>query len=127
MDGAADKPAELAHAANVHLDAVEHRDSIVFLHSVAEGPANQSYGLQVARLAGVPDAVVREARRHLAELEAHGTSASPQRDLFASTAVVEPPAEDHPVVRALRALDPDALTPRAALDALYALRGKLDS
>jgi len=112
---------ELPHVANVHLDAVEHREKIVFLHSVAEGPANQSYGLQVARLAGVPEAVVREARRHLVELEQHGIAQHPQRDLFASAPPAE--AEEHPVVAALREIDPDTLTPRDALDALYRLRG----
>jgi DNA mismatch repair protein MutS len=116
--------AELPHVVNVHLDAVEHREQIVFLHSVAEGPANQSYGLQVARLAGVPDPVVREARRHLVELEKHGVAQHPQRDLFASP----PPAPatsdpDHPALAALREVEPDALTPREALDALYRLRG----
>jgi DNA mismatch repair protein MutS len=115
--------AELPHVANVHLDAVEHREKIVFLHSVAEGPANQSYGLQVARLAGVPDAVVREARRHLVELERHGIAQHPQRDLFASPAPQPAPADDHPALVALREIEPDSLTPREALDALYRLRG----
>ena len=123
--------AELPHVANVHLDAVEHRESIVFLHHVAEGPANQSYGLQVAKLAGVPDPVVREARRHLAQLEEHGLPQQAQRDLFASplpaTVPAEPAIEPHPALAALRALDPDSLTPREALDALYRLRGTLDA
>src|SRR5690606_10325520 len=64
-------PASYPTAANVHLSAVEHKDSIVFLHAVQPGPASQSYGLQVAQLAGVPQTVIRAARRHLAELEAH--------------------------------------------------------
>ena len=68
--------------ANVHFDAVEHKDHIVFLHSVEEGPANQSYGLQVAQLAGVPATVIRAARRNLQELEEKSATASPQRDLF---------------------------------------------
>src|SRR5690606_751521 len=58
-------------ASNVHLSAIEHKDSIVFLHAVQAGPASQSYGLQVAQLAGVPPAVIRSARRRLAELETH--------------------------------------------------------
>ena len=116
--------------ANVHFDAVEHKDHIVFLHSVEEGPANQSYGLQVAQLAGVPSSVIRAARRNLLELEEKGSGANPQRDLFSGAAA--PPAEpeqqqEHPIVGELRAVDPDALTPRDALDLLYQLRKKLDS
>ena len=115
--------------ANVHFDAVEHKDHIVFLHSVEEGPANQSYGLQVAQLAGVPSSVIRAARRNLLELEEKGSGANPQRDLFSGAAA--PPAEpeqqqEHPIVGELRAVDPDALTPRDALDLLYQLRKKLD-
>ena len=115
--------------ANVHFDAVEHKDHIVFLHSVEEGPANQSYGLQVAQLAGVPASVIRAARRNLLELEEKGTRANPQRDLFSTAAAApEPePQTEHPVVSLLRAVDPDALTPRDALDILYQLRKKLDA
>jgi DNA mismatch repair protein MutS len=112
--------------ANVHLDAVEHKDHIVFLHSVEEGPANQSYGLQVAQLAGVPGAVIRAARRRLAELEEHGVTAGPQRDLFQShggDADALPAATLHPAVELLAALEPDTLTPKEALDALYRLKG----
>jgi DNA mismatch repair protein MutS len=115
--------------ANVHFDAVEHKDHIVFLHSVEEGPANQSYGLQVAQLAGVPANVIRAARRNLLELEEKGRAATPQRDLFSSAGAApepEAPAE-HPAVTQLRAIDPDALTPRDALDMLYQLRKKLDT
>ena len=116
--------------ANVHFDAVEHKDHIVFLHSVEEGPANQSYGLQVAQLAGVPATVIRAARRNLQALEEKSATASPQRDLFsgAATAPAEPePPLEHPILTALRAADPDALTPRDALALLYQLRQKLDS
>ena len=115
--------------ANVHFDAVEHKDRIVFLHSVEEGPANQSYGLQVAQLAGVPAAVIRAARRNLQALEEKAALGSgAQRDLFSESAVpqAEPPAE-HPAIGALRATDPDALTPRAALDLVYQLRKQLDT
>ncbi|WP_205609634.1 DNA mismatch repair protein MutS [Noviherbaspirillum galbum] len=123
-------------AANVHLSAVEHKDRIVFLHAVQPGPASQSYGLQVAQLAGVPQAVIRAARKHLASLEAHSVQSTPQFDLFASpayetgTATAEdsapqaatmPPATAE-VIDALAELDPDALTPRQALDALYRLK-----
>lgn len=118
--------AEFRQVANVHLDAVEHKDRIVFLHAVEEGPANRSYGLQVAQLAGVPGAVIRAARRRLAELEEIGLRGGPQRDLFAPSV---PPAEtpaQHPALDALRASDPDSMSPREALDLLYRLRQKLD-
>ena len=119
-------------AANVHLSAVEHKDSIVFLHAVQSGPASQSYGLQVAQLAGVPQQVIRAARKHLAALEAHSVQSTPQFDLFAAPGFV--PAEpdetestaENPqhaaVVAALDEIDPDALTPREALEALYRLK-----
>ncbi len=115
--------------ANVHFDAVEHKDHIVFLHSVEEGPANQSYGLQVAQLAGVPTSVIRAARRNLQELEEKGRAANPQRDLFshaAAEAEAPEPQQAHPLIGALRAVDPDALTPRAALEWLYQMRKTLD-
>ncbi|OGA24101.1 MAG: DNA mismatch repair protein MutS [Betaproteobacteria bacterium RIFCSPLOWO2_02_FULL_67_26] len=115
--------------ANVHLDAVEHKDHIVFLHSVEEGPASQSYGLQVAGLAGVPGAVIRAARKRLAELEEHGLAAGPQRDLFAAGATgarLAPQPAEHPALTKLRALDPDTLTPKEALELLYELRKQLD-
>ena len=118
--------AEFRQIANVHLDAVEHKDHIVFLHAVEEGPADRSYGLQVAQLAGVPGTVIRAARRRLAELEERGLSGGAQRDLFAPAV---PPAEaqiPHPALDALRASDPDAMTPREALALVYRLRQKLD-
>jgi DNA mismatch repair protein MutS len=114
----------LAHdapeCANVHLDAVEHAHSIVFLHALEEGPASQSYGIEVAALAGIPGAVIREARRRLRQLENREVAGGPQQDLFASAAPPEP--EPHPAVDALAALDPDSLTPRAALEKLYELK-----
>jgi len=120
---------EFRQAANVHLDAVEHKDSIVFLHSVEEGPANESYGLQVAQLAGVPAAVIRAARKNLALLEEHGLAAGPQRDLFAAAASAEAASSDaaaHPALDMLRATDPDALSPKEALELVYRLRRQLD-
>ncbi|MCF8179445.1 MAG: DNA mismatch repair protein MutS, partial [Sulfuritalea sp.] len=107
---------------NVHLDAVEHGHKIVFLHSVEEGPASQSYGVQVAALAGMPPAVVREARRRLALLENREAGTLTQPDMFASAPPLpEPP---HPALDALRDLNPDDLSPREALEKLYQL-GKL--
>jgi DNA mismatch repair protein MutS len=98
----------------------------VFLHRLEPGPADKSYGIHVAHLAGIPKDVVRAARKHLAELETHLRPAGPQADLFAAPATA-PPTERHPVVEELAAIDPDALTPREALDALYRLRKQLDT
>ncbi len=118
-------------AANVHLSAVEHKDSIVFLHAVQDGPASQSYGLQVAQLAGVPPSVIKAARKHLARLESQALDTTPQLDLFALPCD-EPEQEEVPqaaapavssaLLDALDALDPDALTPREALERLYELK-----
>ena len=105
--------------ANVHLDAVEHGHKIVFLHAVEEGPASQSYGVQVAALAGMPPAVVREARRRLALLENREVGSLTQPDLFASAPPLpEPP---HPALDALRDVNCDELSPREALERLYQL------
>ena len=112
---------EFRQLANVHLDAVEHKDHIVFLHAVEEGPASQSYGLQVAQLAGVPASVIRAARRHLAQLEQDGIARSRQPDLFASPAAPEP-AGEAALRAALERIDPDALTPKQALESLYQLK-----
>ena len=116
----------LAHdypeCANVHLDAVEHNHGIVFLHALEEGPASQSYGIEVAALAGIPGAVVRDAKRRLRALENREIDAGPQADLFASLPAEEPALPGHPVLGALAAIDPDALTPREALEALYELK-----
>ncbi|WP_250525989.1 DNA mismatch repair protein MutS [Caballeronia sp. GAWG2-1] len=124
-------PTEFTQAANVHLSAVEHDHGIVFLHSVNEGPANQSYGLQVAQLAGVPSAVIRVARKHLAHLEQQSIGQpTPQYDLFASPAYRyedEPEASpvhappEHPALDKLRSLDPNELRPRDALELLFEL------
>jgi DNA mismatch repair protein MutS len=118
--------AELDGCANVHLDATEHGDKLIFLHTVKEGPANQSYGLQVAALAGVPQKVISAARRYLRELERRSAAAHeprPQQELLLE--VRETPPE-HPAVAALQSLDVDALTPRQAQDALYELKRLLD-
>ena len=111
---------EFKQVANIHLDAAEHGNSIVFLHSVQEGAANQSYGLQVAALAGIPKSVVASARRKLTQLENQNIEAGPQSDMFAAEMPVEMPL--HPVVGELEILDPDDLTPKQALEALYKLK-----
>ena len=112
-------PEEFPGIANVHLDAVEHGDSIVFMHAVREGPANQSYGLQVAGLAGVPPKVIERARTRLRELEEdtqrHTDREANQLSLFP----LEAPS---PALDALRILDPDGLSPREALEELYRLK-----
>ncbi len=112
---------DYTECANVHLDAVEHGRSIVFLHAVEEGPASQSYGIEVAALAGIPGSVVREAKRRLRQLENREVDNSAQPDLFSAA---PPPveAEPHPALDALRSLEPDNLSPREALEKLYELK-----
>ena len=116
---------EYSELANVHLDAVEHNDRIVFMHSVEEGPANQSYGIQVAALAGIPTAVVRAARKQLREFEQRATVDPLQPDLFTRNEPEPAEPEASPALEQLALIDPDSLTPRQALDALYALKGLL--
>ena len=144
-------PDEFPQCANVHLSAVEHGEGIVFLHAVQDGPASQSYGLQVAQLAGVPMPVIRAARKHLALLEQQALDpAAPQLDLFAPRATLDDdrftddavrsqdgavahgtdhatlaPAAEATLAR-LAQIDPDDLRPREALDLLYELRGLMD-
>ena len=113
---------EYPHVANVHLDAVEHRDKIVFLHQVQDGPASQSYGLQVAQLAGVPRDTIRQARRYLTELENQRATQHGQGDLFAVTVVETEVPAMHPVVSQLETLNPDELSPRDALSLIYELK-----
>ena len=115
---------EHAGIANVHLDAVEHGEGIVFLHALQDGPASRSYGLAVAALAGMPKPVVTAARRKLKELERVPARRAqlpaepdPQLPLFAP--------EPNAVVEALSGIDPDSLSPREALAALYHLKSLL--
>ena len=108
-------------AANVHLDAAEHGSGIVFLHKVEEGAANQSYGIQVAQLAGIPQSVVAAARRKLMQLEKQ-QQAEHQADLFVASAAPAA-APLHPVLSALETIQPDDLTPKQALEWLYQLKG----
>jgi len=110
---------------NVHVSAVEGgaagKGGIVFLHQIEPGPASRSYGIQVARLAGVPTSVVQQARHTLAALEAHSEASRVQVDLFApSPAPAEP--DMHPLQAALQQINPDALSPREALEQLYQLK-----
>jgi DNA mismatch repair protein MutS len=136
---------EIEGCANVHLDATEHRDGIVFLHAVKDGPASRSYGLAVAQLAGVPREVIAAAREYLAALEKGGAHAAPadtrpttlpraRRDAGQTPQAqlpLEPPAPlpvDPRLLEleaALRAVSVDDLTPRAALELVYKLRSLL--
>ncbi len=121
-------PQQCATMANVHLDATEYQDHIVFLHNIQEGPASRSYGLQVAKLAGIPNSVLETAQQKLTELERGENNPAPrptatvppppQADLFAS-------AQPHPVVESLETLDIDDLSPRQALQKLYELKAQL--
>ena len=109
--------------ANVHLRAVEHKDRIVFLHSVEPGPANQSYGLQVAALAGVPATVLKQARKHLVLLEKQQRGEDPQLGLFDLVSSDEPESVEPDALRQrMEDIDPDSLTPREALALLYELK-----
>ena len=107
---------------NVHLDAIEHGDKIIFLHTVKDGPASQSYGLQVAALAGVPRSVIDKAKTKLRHLEDHAYTEQQtatgvnQLDLFSAK-------ECHPVVTFLEDVKPDDLSPRQALELVYKLKG----
>jgi len=127
---------EMAGIANVHLDAAEYSNAggeqLVFLHRVQPGPANRSYGLQVAALAGVPAAVTARARAVLAELERDAATATPAPAQAGPTAT---PAQSElplftpapsPVLALLEGLNPDALSPREALDFLYLVKKALD-
>ncbi len=115
---------EQTNIQNIHLDAMEHGDKIVFLHAVKEGPASQSYGLQVAALAGVPQSVIANAKAKLMQLEnsayieQQSHSEVNQFDLFTQT-------DCHPAVVLLEEIDPDNLSPRQALETLYRLKKML--
>lgn len=116
---------DLPCVANVHLDAVEHDDNIVFLYAVNDGPANQSYGLQVAQLAGVPRPVIQRAKEKLLELENNNVtnhrphqSTPQQQDLFIAP-------QTHPIAETLAKIQLDNLSPKEALDVLYKLHSLL--
>ncbi|MCP5243767.1 MAG: DNA mismatch repair protein MutS [Burkholderiales bacterium] len=119
---------EFRQIRNVHLEAVEHKHRIVFLHKVTAGPASQSYGLQVAALAGIPGQAIRMARKHLAELEKHSTDKSPQLDLdFGEEETgIESIQQENPLIAMLHTIFPDELTPRQALEQLYKIKQMLD-
>jgi DNA mismatch repair protein MutS len=113
-------PEHFPSVANLHLTATEHEEHIVFLYAVKEGPTSQSYGLQVAALAGVPQEVIAQARQRLVELENH-TRQEPIEKSEIQPGLLEAPA-DHPIIQVLQDLDPDELSPRQALKILYELK-----
>ncbi len=111
-------PDHVEGVTNVHLDAIEHGDSIIFLHTVKDGPTDRSYGLHVAQLAGIPKAVVCQAKQRLQEFETmHERPACPQNDMF---------EQKHPLLDALEKINPDEITPKQALELLYKLRKNPD-
>ncbi|MGO2498862.1 MAG: DNA mismatch repair protein MutS [Vibrio litoralis] len=124
-------PNQIAHLANVHLDAIEHGDSIAFMHAVQEGAASKSYGLAVASLAGVPKSVIKQAKAKLQQLEALGHQKAEQGNSAQSTASMQTQTveqqlslipEISEVEQALTQINPDDMSPREALDALYRLK-----
>lgn len=115
-------PEKMDGVVNVHLDAVEHGDTIAFMHSVQDGAASKSYGLAVAALAGVPKDVIKKARQKLRELESLTSSTATSLVDGTQMSLLAPPEETSPAVEALEALDPDALTPRQALEWIYRLK-----
>ena len=113
---------ELNGLANVHLDAIEHKDGIAFMHAVQEGSANRSYGLQVAALAGIPVDVIHKAKLKLQQLEAQQSNTAPQ---LQATTITTPAETSHPVLEQLAEIEPDSLSPKQALDILYQLKATI--
>jgi DNA mismatch repair protein MutS len=117
-------PEDYAMIANVHLDAVEHHDTVVFMHAVQEGPANRSYGLQVAALAGVPPGVIRQAKHYLKQLESRPAKTGSAPAAHSQVPLFLP--ERHPVIDVLADSKPDELSPKQALELLYRLKKLVD-
>ena len=115
-------PDECHTVTNVHLNATEHDDRIVFLHAVQDGPASQSYGLQVAQLAGVPRSVIQQARHKLTTLEAEESPSAPLSVPANTHSQMGLYAEPNPLADRLNDVSPDDLTPRQALELLYELK-----
>ena len=120
-------PERFHNIANVHLAAVEQDDKLIFMHTVKDGPANKSYGLQVALLAGVPKTVVKQAGVHLKQLEEQQLQMAAQQTEFALQPPSPPPtpAIPHPIIDKLQSLSPEDMTPRQALEVIYQLKGLL--
>ncbi len=119
---------QLDSVANVHLDAIEHGDTITFMHAVQEGAANRSFGLQVAALAGVPKSVILEAKHKLNELESNPVvSKEPVNRPAVTETQMDWLTQTHPLVETMQNCDPDSLTPRQALDLLYELKKQAEN
>jgi DNA mismatch repair protein MutS len=114
---------EIDNISNVHLDAVEHDDTIVFLHSVKKGAASRSYGLQVAALAGIPSKVLQNAKKTLAILEQNDNNTKP---VPVQTSFFNSMPEESVVEKELKRINPDELTPKQALDLLYQLKKSIN-
>ena len=125
-------PSNYPQCVNVHLSAIEQGRELIFLHQVKPGHASQSYGLQVAQLAGVPKPIITQARKKLLQLETQNNNQQIQNDLFSHPAEEfeigdeSVATEPHPVELAIRELDPDSLSPKQALEALYELKKLLN-
>ncbi|MCB2036984.1 MAG: DNA mismatch repair protein MutS, partial [Ottowia sp.] len=115
-------PAGHRAAVNMHVSATESGADIVFLHELQPGPASRSYGIQVARLAGVPQAVVNHARHAVAALEEGASASQAQVDLFAPPPAAPATSGPGQVEAALAQVEPDTLSPRDALDLIYQLK-----
>ncbi|EPL2465043.1 DNA mismatch repair protein MutS [Klebsiella aerogenes] len=115
-------PEKMEGVANVHLDALEHGDTIAFMHSVQDGAASKSYGLAVAALAGVPKEVIKRARQKLRELESISPNAAATQVDGTQMSLLSAPEETSPALEALENLDPDSLSPRQALEWIYRLK-----
>ena len=118
-------PEHYSSMANVHLDATEHEDHVVFMHHIQEGPANRSFGLQVAKLAGVPAEVLTLAQDKLSELEAGDTTIHLPAPLIPKQPDFFQISAPHPAIETLKECDLDALTPRDALELLYRLKDQI--
>ncbi|HIF51729.1 MAG TPA: DNA mismatch repair protein MutS [Thiotrichaceae bacterium] len=122
-------PEHESNVINVHMDVVEHGDEIVLLHSVKPGPANQSYGIQVAALAGIPKAVINAAKERLNEIEQQNpieNTKIPQANLFDEKILDVEPINKNPLLEKLKLIDPDSTNPKQALALLYELHNMLD-
>jgi DNA mismatch repair protein MutS len=117
-------PEKFRTISNIHLDAVEQGDKLIFMYTVKEGPASKSYGLQVALLAGVPKTVVKQARLHLNQLEEQQLQLIAQQGQLSLT---PPPTPLHPAIQHIRNLTPEELTPRQALELIYQLKTLVDN
>ena len=115
-------PSSTRRVANVHLDAVEHKDTVVFLHAVEEGPASRSYGLQVAGLAGVPRPGDPSGEEVLSAPGRREPARGNQEDLFSTKVHEEPEPALDPLREELQKVNPDELSPREALELLYRLK-----